>query len=289
MKPAKKKKTAPPALINQLEVLNDRCKLREYCLQNNIKTPDFFASDQFLKISQWAMKKNSFPLCLKTSKNLTKNHFFYILRAYRELPEFFELIQAKNNNEKVIIEEFIEGKAYLEVTLLQKEIRLISQINLNKAMKLQQKWRAFPLRLPNNIFEKIKEITHFFDKLIEENAEEPLRFSFVIKNAEPILVSINKGNDRLEYLDSWREPAGLPALKDSVYPCETNKINKINIYKLQKDVTYDFSDAVKVCEKSKVKHEIIENKLYFMLTTQTPDNLTEDFEKANAVIKQIIG
>ena len=289
MKPTKKKKNAAPAPISQLEVLSDRLKLREYCNQNNIKTPDYFASEQFLKISQWAMKKNTFPLCLKTSKNLTKNHFFYILRAFRELPEFFELIQAKNNNEKVIIEEFIEGKAYLEVTFLDKEIRLISQINLNKAMKLQQKWRAFPIKLPNNIFDKIKDITSFFNQLIEENASEPLRFSFVIKNAEPILLSINKGNDRLEYMDSWRERAGLTHLKDSHYPYEPQKISKINIYKLQKEVTYDFSETVKVCEKSDVKYEIIENKLYFMLTNNDPSNLAEDFEKANAVIKQIIG
>ena len=74
MKKIIKKKKIEVVPIDQLEVLDNRCKLREYCNQNNIKVPDSFASDQFLKISQWAMKKNTFPLCLKSEQNLSNNH-----------------------------------------------------------------------------------------------------------------------------------------------------------------------------------------------------------------------
>ena len=52
--------------------------------------------------------------------------------------------------------------------------------------------------------------------------------------------------------------------------------------------TDDFSSAVKVCANSKAKYELIKNKLYFMITSDNPKAITEDFEKANAVIKQII-
>ncbi len=286
MKPTKKKKTTSPLPIDQLEVLNDRCKLREYCNQNGIKTPDFFASDQFLKISQWAMKKNTFPLCLKSAENLSNNNLIFVLKAYRELPEFFETIQSKTNNEKVIIEEFIEGKAFLEVSVLEKKVRLITQIGLNKMMKLQQRWRAFPIKLPDNIFAKIDQTIKSFDKLLE-NSVNPLRFSFVIKNLEPILISINADNNRLEYMNEWSEAAGLEPLKEASYPSKTSKINKINIYKI-KDNSYDFSKAEKVCEKSEVKYEQTANRLYFMLSSENPKDLEEDFEKANAVIKQII-
>ncbi len=286
MKKIIKKKTIEAIPINQLEILDDRCKLREYCKQNNIKIPDFFATDQFLKISQWAMKKNTFPLCLKTAKNLSNNNLIYILKAYREMPEFFETIQAKTNNDKVIIEEFIEGKAYLEVTVLEKKIRLISQVGLSKTMKLQQKWRAFPINLPESIFAKISKTINAFDKLLD-NITKPLRFSFVIKNLEPVLISINSDNNRLEYLDEWRNAAGLNSLAESAYPANVIKINKISIYKL-KENTYDFSEAVKLCEKSSVKYEQIENKLYFMISSTNPKDLEEDFEKANAIIKQII-
>ena len=287
MKPSSKKKTIEPALVDQLEVLDNRCKLREYCIQNNIKTPDFFASDQFLKISQWAMKKNSFPLCIKSAKNLSNNQLIFVLKAYRELPEFFETIQAKTNNDKVIIEEFIEGKAYLEVTIFDKKVRLISQISLSKTMKLQQKWRAFPLRLPDNIFAKIENIIKAFDKLCDSSTTTPLRFSFVIKNLEPILISINSDNNRLEYLEDWRETAGLEPLINADYPSTTSKISKINFYKI-KDRTYDFSNAAKLCNKSLVKYEQNGNKLNFMLSSENSKDLAEDFEKANAVIKQII-
>ena len=83
MKPSKTKKTKTIPPVNQLETIEDRFKLREYCKQNNIITPDYFASDDFSKISQWAMKKNSFPLCIKSTQNLAHNHLIYILKAYR--------------------------------------------------------------------------------------------------------------------------------------------------------------------------------------------------------------
>lgn len=287
MKPSKTKKTNKQPPVTQLETIGDRFKLREFCKQNNLITPDYFASDDFSKISQWAMKKNTFPLCIKSTHNLIHNHLIYILKAYRELPEFFENIQAKTNNGKVLIEEFIEGKAYLEVTFLNNQIKLISQICLSKTMKLQQKWRAFPVKLPKNIIEKIDSIIKHFDKLIE-SATEPLRFSFVVKHSEPILLSINSDNDRLEYKNEWREQGELEPLTSAKYPPNSCLINKINIYNNVKDHNLDFSSAVKVCSESKVKYELIKNKLYFMLTSNNPKSLTEDFEKANAVIKQII-
>ena len=287
MKSSKSKKQNIATPINQLETIDDRSKLREYCKQNNILTPDYFASEEFSKISSWAMKKNTFPLCIKSAHNLTHNHLIYILKAYRELPEFFENIQAKTNNGKVLIEEFIEGKAYLEVTIVDKKIRLVSQVCLSKTMKLQYKWRAFPIRLPQIIIEKIEEILKFFDKLIESTSN-PIRFSFVIKNSEPILLSINDNSERLEYLNDWRADAGLEPINQAVYPSKTNMISKINIYGSLKDQTLNFSSAAKVCLNSKTKYELIKNKLYFMITSDNPKAITEDFEKANAVIKQII-
>lgn len=285
MKSIRKKKNITPIKIDQLDVLSDRSKLREFCIQNNIKTPDFFCSDQFLKISQWAMKKNSFPLCLKSSRNLSNYEQFYILKAFRELPEFFESIQSKTNNEKVIIEEFIEGKAYIEVTFFNGSIRLISQIGLNKSMKLQQKWRAFPIKLPDGILGKILEITHIFNKIILES-NDPIRFSFAIKNMEPVLLSINSDNNRLEYLNEWRKQGELEPLGSSSYPSVSDNINKISIYKIPKDKELDLLKSVNACKKTKVKYEIIGNKLYYMLTSDSFKNLTDDFEIVNAIIKQ---
>ena len=287
MKPSKAKKVPVNPQINQLDTVKDRFKLREYCVQKNIKTPDFFVSDQFLKISHWAMKKNTFPLCIKSAHNYSHNHLIFVLKAFRELPEFFEHIQAKTNNGPVLIEEFIEGKAYLEVTMVNNQIRFISQIGLSKTMKLQQKWRAFPIKLPENILEKIKAIISNFSELTTSIAE-PVRFSFTVKNAEPILLSINSDSSRLEYQEDWRKQADLEPINEAVYPAKTKFISKINIYNGLKEIKPDFSKAAEVCEFSKVKYDILNNKLYFMITSETPKNLSEDYEKANAVIKQII-
>ena len=186
-----------------------------------------------------------------------------------------------------MIEEFIEGKAYLEVTLVNNQIRFISQIGLSKTMKLQQKWRAFPIKLPENIFEKIKAIIDNFSELTS-SVTEPIRFSFTVKNAEPILLSINSDNSRLEYQEEWRKQTELEPLAEAIYPAKTKYISKINIYNGLKENKPDFTKAVEVCEFSKAKYDILNNKLYFMITSETPKNLSEDYEKANAVIKQII-
>ena len=283
----KGKKGTSPAPINQLEVLDDRHKLRLYCTQNNIKTPDYFASDQFAPISLWAMKKNTFPLCLKTSKNLNHNQLIYVLKAFRELPEFFETIQAKSNKSEVLIEEFLEGKARLEVTYFNGQIRLISQISLSQAMKVQTKWRGFPITLPESIYIKIKEIISVFNQ-ITENTEEPVRFSFVVKNSEPILISINKDNNRLEYHDNWRQQADLEKLSESVYPAKTKVISKINIYRGVKDPNLDFSKIESVCECCRIKWSVSGTRLNIMLSSKSPKELAEDFEKVDAIAKQII-
>lgn len=284
---AKGKKVSSPAPINQLEVLDNRHKLRIYCAQNNIKTPDYFASEQFAPISLWAMKKNTFPLCIKTSANLNHNQLIYVLKAFRELPEFFETIQAKNNKGEVLIEEFVEGKARLEVTYFNGKIRLISQVSLSQAMKVQTKWRGFPITLPDSIYKKITEIISVFNQ-ITETTEEPIRFSFVIKNSEPILISINKDNNRLEYHDSWRNQADLENLSEASYPSKTKRISKINIYRGIKNPNIDFSKIESVCEKCKIKWTIVGTRLNIMLSSNSPKDLAEDFEKVDAIAKQII-
>ena len=88
---AKGKKVSPPAPINQLEVLDNRHKLRIYCAQNNIKTPDYFASEQFAPISLWAMKKNTFPLCIKTSANLNHNQLPFHKKTHKNLEAYHPL------------------------------------------------------------------------------------------------------------------------------------------------------------------------------------------------------
>ena len=285
------RKTTPIAnkenIVKQSEILDNRRKLREYCRQNNIETPDFFASNLFVPISMWAMKKNIFPLCIKTSKNLNNNNSIFILKAFRELPQFFETIQSKNENAEILIEEFIEGRAQLEVTLLHSQIRLITQVSFSQSMKLVTKWRGFPVKLPNSIFNKIESIITKFNEIIQ-NSSTPIRFSFVVKNAVPILLSINQDNNRLEYQPEWRKSAKLELLAESSYPPQTTWVSKINIYHGIKNPDLDFSLAENICQLSKAKWEIKGSKLYFMLTSKDLKSLAEDFEKVDAIVKQVI-
>lgn len=273
--------------ITQSEVLENRRKLREYCQQKGLIVPEFFASTQFAPISLWAMKKNTFPLCIKTAQNLKNNQHIHILKAFRELPEFFETIQAKNNNCEVLIEEFLDGKAHLEVTYLSNKLRLITQVSFAHSMKLLTKWRCFPINLPDGILAKIKKIVENF-KEITEKSLEPVRFSFVIKNAMPILTSINSDNDRLEYEDAWRKAAKLQPLVTADYQQKSDFVSKINIYRGIKTSEIDFSPIESVCQHSSVKMETRNSRLYVMLTSSAPQKLAEDSSKVDAIAKQII-
>ena len=113
--------------------------------------------------------KNAFgcPLCcqaimaIKAEDGVDEGNS-YLLKAFRELPECFDLIKAKAKD-NVIVEEFIEGKPKIEVCCLKGNIRLFSQISLEKSIILKHSWRAFPISLPAKIAKEIKEI---IDKVI---------------------------------------------------------------------------------------------------------------------------
>jgi len=115
----------------QFGLLNNRLKLREFCQAGKFLTPAFFAADQFARLSAWAVRQNQFPMAMKSAVNMADGAASFVLKAFRELPEFFELINSQQAG-SVLLEEFIIPKARVEVTWLNGSIRLIARSGLDK-------------------------------------------------------------------------------------------------------------------------------------------------------------
>ncbi|HPW57801.1 MAG TPA: hypothetical protein PLK58_04110, partial [Candidatus Rifleibacterium sp.] len=226
----------PPNLCDssQFSLLTSRHKLREFCSSQKLTVPQYAVSEQFARLSAWAVKFNRFPLIMKTSTNLADGRACYILKAFRELPEFFELITGEFPG-PVMLEEFINPKARIEITFLNGAPRIIAQVSLDKSLKLRHSWRAFPVRLPTPIISRMLEITRLFSALVDLK-DTPIRFSFAVTATGPVLTAINSGYNRPEYHPEWRSKAGIVSLAESKTETAAEKFCKIlHFYECRND------------------------------------------------------
>lgn len=252
-----------------------RKQLRDFCSQNNIPHPQYFASDQFANISAWAVKHNIFPMALKTIRNLTDGKLSFILKGFRELPEFYAQIEEQRKG-LAIIEEYINSKARLEICCVKGKIKLISQVSLDKCAYLRHAWRAFPIKLPTTVMSGVKEIiTHFIPLL--EKYEKPVRFSFALSKTGPVLVAINTEGDRLEYSEEWCKQAGIPNILTSETMVSSDIICKV-IYARNFDKEAFSEDLLKhLCGDCYKAHKIIGDDVVVLLASKD----TEELQKAS--------
>ncbi len=240
------------------DIFENRLHFKEFCLSNKILTPEFFVAQEMPKLTAWAMKQNSFPLAMKTVKNYTDGKFSFLLRAYREFPEFFESIREEYQG-KVIVEKLVEAKARLEVCCLKGNITHISQFALERSVYLRHAWRAFPIKLPSAVFEFVQNQIMTFKELIQ-NFNEPIVFSFAIAS-KPILISINKGPKRLEHREAVCERAGIPNFLDGNLSSKSNRFFKVVYRRNIKEESFSEEDLKIACEPTHIYHEILDEDL----------------------------
>lgn len=270
----------------QFELLHSRQKLREFCREKKLPVPAFMASDRFERLSAWAIKINRFPMAIKSSQNLADGKASFLLKAFRELPEFFEQIVAYRPGD-VILEEYITPKARVEVTWLNGKIRIIAQSSLEKSMQLRQAWRAFPVKLPKEIFAGINLIADQFSQLLHLN-EIPLRLTFAITGRGPILLALNSGFNRPEYFSEWRQTLNLPALSDISDP-ESGSYCKIFSFYGFKSSDFDEDQLIKLCSSSQIKWAALADQIAVMLVSEKATTLQEDARRVEAMFKHLSG
>lgn len=203
----------------------DRAAFKKFCLSNAISTPAFFYADSFDKISAWAIEKNKFPMVIKSVRNGMDGNGIYLLRAYRELPEFYEEIKLKYPEYPVLIEEFVTHRARIEVTCFNQKVHLATQTGLAKSMSVFHRWRAFPIALKKDIRENLCYIAGKFSSVLSLK-NIPFRFTFAVANESLVLISLNCGLNRPEYYKSF---SPFTSLESDLVP-EISGCRKIQIY-----------------------------------------------------------
>lgn len=192
------------------DVICNRMRFREYCNQIGLKQPEYFVSDKFNKISDWLIKRNTFPKVLKFTINSSDCNNIYKLNGFRELPQFYDLM-TKDNKGSVLVEEWVTGRARVEVTILNDRILHICQIGLTKSLEVKHAWRMYPLSLPDKLTKQIINIVEKLSNLLKIR-DLPIRLSMIIGKDTITPISVNSGLNRLEYYPSWSEEFGIPSL-----------------------------------------------------------------------------
>ena len=278
----------PPNLCDssQFSLLTSRHKLREFCSSQKLTVPQYAVSEQFARLSAWAVKFNRFPLIMKTSTNLADGRACYILKAFRELPEFFELITGEFPG-PVMLEEFINPKARIEITFLNGAPRIIAQVSLDKSLKLRHSWRAFPVRLPTPIISRMLEITRLFSALVDLK-DTPIRFSFAVTATGPVLTAINSGYNRPEYHPEWRSKAGIVSLAESKTETAAEKFCKIlHFYECRNDEISE-GRLRQAAETSLCQWTRIEDQALIMLSSENTATLLEDSRRVAVLFKHLV-
>ncbi|NLM18137.1 MAG: hypothetical protein GX221_10510 [Candidatus Riflebacteria bacterium] len=185
--------------LNEYKYLERRDFFRDLLKKNAFTQPEYIVAEKFSDISAFAISRCAPPLCIKFANNGVDSENIYLLKAYRELPLFWEKLTAgQDTNIQVIAEKYIEAEYYLEVTLMGGKVVCLSQIGFEKNFSLAAAWRYFPVSLSPVLSNKIKGVAKLFPNLLK-NKEVPFRLSFAAGKKLFVPLSFNVGFNRLEY------------------------------------------------------------------------------------------
>lgn len=265
------------------EYFTHRHKLKEFCLNNKIPSPNFLCSDKFDRLAAWAVSKNKFPMVIKTSQNLSDGNGIFLLKAFRELPEFHEIL-ASIPSGQLLIEEFVQARGYIEVTFIGGRIALVAQLSFEKSMRLRHSWRAFPVKLPRTILAQVKSIIGKFPSSADLK-HTPLRFTFALTSPEITLLSANSGLNRPEYNPVWSEAAGIENIFERKESVSDNRVCKLlNFYEV-KESEICRAEIERLCDKSLANYALIEDQAIVLLSSDDASLLFDHAKRVDAYFK----
>lgn len=259
----------------------NRSRLRDFCRQQKIEQPEFTFAENFDALSAWAVKRNRFPLAIKSVVNGCDSEYCYILKAFRELPEFFESIK-QAVDAPILLEEFINTKSRIEVTFIAGLPRFFSQFSLEKSMRLRHAWRVFPIRPPEALVDKICAISAKFPDLAELK-DVPIRFSFALRSGTPFLISLNSGLNRPEYNPEWCQAAHIPCILEPASRKPGKRICKLLIY--FENCNFSNDELSQLNSECLVKTATTQNLALAMLSAKSTEKLLVDAERVDAFFR----
>lgn len=194
-----------------LACLTDRSRLREFTRSKNLPTPEGAAAVTFDQLSAWIVRRQKFPLALKSCRNASNGAGIFRMEGFRELSGFYEKIQAFEAG-PVLVEEWIEPRALIEVSVSGSGLTLMTQVGLDRTLSARWSWRMFPLRLPLAYKAGVENILTAFASLLNRKGTL-LRFTIALTDDKrAVLLSVSGCANRIEYYPGWCEAAGVQPL-----------------------------------------------------------------------------
>ncbi|HOT29638.1 MAG TPA: hypothetical protein PLU72_15795 [Candidatus Ozemobacteraceae bacterium] len=194
-----------------LACLTDRSSLRAFTRSKNLPTPEGAAAATFDQLSAWIVRRQKFPLALKSCRNASNGAGIFRMEGFRELTGFYEKIQAFEAG-PVLVEEWIEPRALIEVSVAGSGLTLMTQVGLDRTLSARWSWRMFPLRLPQAYKAGVENILTAFAPMLNRKGTL-LRFTIALtEDKRAVLLSVSCCANRIEYYPGWCESAGVQPL-----------------------------------------------------------------------------
>lgn len=193
--------------------LTDRSKLREFTRSKELPTPEGTAAATFDQLSAWILRRQKFPLALKSCRNASNGAGIFRLEGFRELTGFYDKIQAFAAG-PVLVEEWVEPRALIEVSIAGSGLTLMTQVGLDRTLSARWAWRMMPLRLPQAYRGEVESILTAFAPLLNRKGTL-VRFTIALTaDRHAVLLAVSGSANRIEYYPGWCEAAGvLPLVK----------------------------------------------------------------------------
>ncbi|MBF0498645.1 MAG: hypothetical protein HQM09_00815 [Candidatus Riflebacteria bacterium] len=194
-------KSADPAIMS---LLTDRAAMRRYCRESGLIVPAGVEAMDLEGLARWAMQFRRFPLTLKACRNGSGGRGVYRLEGFRELNTYFDHLREKDGEKGLLrIEEWVEPKAMIELTVGPDDYRMTSQIGREPNLTCRTAWRIYPVNIPASLRPGVETILKAFAAFQPLPKGCLLRFTIALTAKDAVLISLNAGFNRLEYLPDW--------------------------------------------------------------------------------------
>ncbi|HOY66437.1 MAG TPA: hypothetical protein PLP29_06070 [Candidatus Ozemobacteraceae bacterium] len=194
-----------------LDCLTDRSRLRAFTRSCGLPTPEGMTASALDQLGTWIMRRQKFPLALKSCRNASNGAGIFRLEGFRELTGFYEKIQAFEPG-PVLLEEWIEARALIEVSVAGSGTTMMTQVGLDRTLSARWAWRMFPLKLPQAYKPGVEAILTAFAPMLSRKGTL-LRFTIALApDGKAVLIAVSGSANRMEYYPGWCEAAGLPPL-----------------------------------------------------------------------------
>ncbi len=184
------------------ELIVDRLAFRRYVKALDMRHPEFWTAETFEQFSAGILKRERFPVCLKSRRNLANGAGTYRIEGFRDLSRFWDRLQ-KAAAGPALVEDWIQSQVLVELTLLPDGSTMLVQAGLDQSLVCRTAWRMFPVTVPDRWKAGVEKILSAV-KALPVPPDRPVRLHLgLMTGGDVVFLALNMGLNRLEYVPRW--------------------------------------------------------------------------------------